>query len=104
MSRGCEPPNFNRKEAVVLSPSEKAYFQALQALKRGDYKAAVVSFDRAAGTYGTDRQFVLLAETTRLLLAVKDEIRQMEPAREADTVESFIEEVFSDGEETEFPG
>lgn len=58
----------------MLSSSEKAYCLALTALKEKDYANAVVHFDRAADEFGTDKEFTLLRESTRLLVAVKEEL------------------------------
>lgn len=58
----------------MLSSAEKAYCLALTALKEKDYRAAIVQFDRAAEEFGTDKEFTLLRESTRLLVAVKEEL------------------------------
>jgi hypothetical protein len=55
----------------MLDSSEKAYCQALVSLKHKDYRAASDHFDTAAPHFKDNREFVLLRETTRLLLAVK---------------------------------
>jgi hypothetical protein len=76
----------------MLNASEKAYCEALQALKRKDYQAATSHFDAAADYFKNNREFTLLRETTRLLLAVRRERQRWESA---DRIE--IEEVFSHG-------
>ena len=58
----------------MLSTAEKAYCLALTALKEKDYQNAIVQFDRAAEQFGTDKEFSLLRESTRLLVAVKEEL------------------------------
>ena len=58
----------------MLSVTEKAYCQALTALKQKDYPKAVESFERAAGELGTNGEFNLLYQSTRLLLEVKKEL------------------------------
>ena len=62
----------------MLVDSEKAYCQALVALKNRDYQTAVMKFAKASGdleTIGTNEEFDLLYQTTQLLLAVKQELR-----------------------------
>ncbi|UCC44993.1 MAG: hypothetical protein JSU65_03460 [Candidatus Zixiibacteriota bacterium] len=81
----------------MLNPSEKAYYLALVALKRKDYCAAADQFDIAAPHFRGNREFDLFRETTRMLLAVKDELAAAEDAD--DRIE--IEEVFSSGQETD---
>ena len=76
----------------MLNPSEKAYYQALLALKNKDYKKASEQYDKAARFYENNREFDLLRETTKLLLAVKEELNRLESG----TVIQ-VEEVFSDG-------
>ena len=77
----------------MLSPLEKAYCLALQALKCKDYQSAETYFDQAASAFEDDREFTLLRETTELLLAVQ---RQLGRHTEAgDRLE--IEETFTNG-------
>jgi len=62
----------------MLVDSEKAYCQALVALKKRDYQTAVAKFAKASGDVGTfsaNEEFDLLYQTTQLLLAVKQELR-----------------------------
>jgi hypothetical protein len=84
----------------MLNPSEKAYCLALQALKQKRYTEAVSYFERAAGYFENNREFSLLRETTRLLVALKRELATA--GDEEDTL--IIEETFSDGQETNLPG
>ena len=84
----------------MLNPSEKAYCLALQALKQKRYTEAVSYFERAAGYFENNREFSLLRETTRLLVALKRELATV--GDEEDTL--IIEETFSDGQETNLPG
>ena len=58
----------------MLSENEKAYCQALLALKLKDYQKAVENFDRAAVNFGTNGEFNLLYQSTRLLMEVKQEL------------------------------
>ena len=58
----------------MLSEHEKAYSQALLALKRKEYSNALESFEKAASGYGTNGEFILLYQSTRLLLEVKQEL------------------------------
>ncbi len=76
----------------MLNPSEKAYCLALTALRDKRYAEALAQFDKAAPFFEQNQDFVLLREATRLLLAVKSELRQLDPD---DTL--IIEEVFSSG-------
>ncbi len=83
----------------MLKPAEKAYCQALLALKRKDYPAAVRFFDQAAPDFAGDREFNLYRETTRLLVAVKEKLAKTENEDKTE-----IEEAFSHGQETELRG
>ena len=76
----------------MLSGPEKAYCAALLALKHKDYKAAVEHFENAAPHYQGNREFGILLETTRLLVAVKDQLTQPMNHERLD-----VEEVFSNG-------
>lgn len=84
----------------MLNPSEKAYCLALQALKQRRYTEAVAYFERAAGYFENNREFSLLRETTRLLVALKRELATLENDEET----LIIEETFSDGQKTNLPG
>lgn len=76
----------------MLSEQEKAFCRALLALKKGDYKAALGCFESVNGNVGTNSEFVLLYETTKLLLAVKNELRSM-----AETDEEITKEIVING-------
>lgn len=78
----------------MLKPSEKAYCQALLALRDRDFRQAKHWFDKAAQDQRDDQEMVLLKETTELLLAVKDELARL-AARGEDELK--IEEAFSNG-------
>lgn len=80
----------------MLKPAEKAYCQALLALKRKDYAAARNLFDKAAPAFADDKEFNLYRETTRLLLVVKERLAKLD---NEDKIE--IEETFSNGQTTE---
>ena len=58
----------------MLSENEKAYCQALLALKSKDYLKALASFEKGAQTFGTNGEFNLLYQSTRLLVEVKKEL------------------------------
>ena len=73
----------------MLSPAEKAYCLALKALKDKEYGHAADWFERASGKFAGNPDFVLLWETTRLLLAVKEELKAN---KHSDRIE--IEEVY----------
>lgn len=81
----------------MLRAEEKAYFQALQALKRKEYSSAAAHFEQASGAYLQNQDFMLLWETTRLLVAVKEELAASggQPGEE-ERIE--IEEVFTYGQ------
>ncbi|MEE8577180.1 MAG: hypothetical protein V3T31_07975 [candidate division Zixibacteria bacterium] len=80
----------------MLNQSEKAYCQALKALKDKDYPAAAEFFDIASEKFGTDAEFNLLKESTRLLISLKQRIVR----RDSEANDEFIiEEVFANGEE-----
>ena len=76
----------------MLNPSEKAYCQALLALKKKDFALASNQFDKAAISFRDDKEFNLIRETTILLVAVKKELEELE---NEDAIQ--IEEVFSNG-------
>lgn len=78
----------------MLSPSEKAFCQALLALKAKDYQRAGESFSEAATEFKDNQEFNLLRETTALLIAVKKELGTFSDSAED---ELRIEEVFSNG-------
>ncbi len=76
----------------MLNPSEKAYCQALLALRNKQFDSASEHFEKAAPYFRDDREFKVLKETNDLLVAVKRELKTLE---RKDSIE--IEEVFSDG-------
>lgn len=76
----------------MLNPSEKAYCQALLALRRKEYQRAAEQFEKAVPFFRKDEEFNLFRETTRLLLTVKEELARLEKQNELQ-----IEEVFTDG-------
>ena len=76
----------------MLSSSEKAYCEALLALKRKDYHAASAHFGTAAPDFKGNGEFNLFHETTKLMLAVKKERQRLNSQDQID-----IEEVFSRG-------
>jgi hypothetical protein len=62
----------------MLTKEEKAYYQAIKALKDRNYTAASGFFRVAEKQFTDNRDFRILRETTELLLAVKDEIYSLE--------------------------
>ena len=84
----------------MLNESEKSYCLALQALKEKRYAQAAGHFDRAAEFFVTNKEFQLLHQTTKLLVALKRELGVTDMSDD-DTL--IIEEVFSDGEKTDIP-
>ena len=71
---------------------EKAFVQALIALKRKEYGSASEYFEKAAPYFKGNKEFRLLRETNRLLLAVKKELKNPNVQNRLE-----IEEMFSDG-------
>lgn len=55
----------------MVKPTEKAYRLALASLKEKKYALAAEYFERAGVDFSHDREFVLLREATRLLIALK---------------------------------
>ncbi len=81
-----------------MSHSENFYRRALEALRDKDYQAASGFFKSAENQFADNLDFRILSEVTALLLAVKDEITEIEN-------EGFVvEEMYSDGEKTELRG
>jgi hypothetical protein len=82
----------------MLNNVDKAYFRALQALRDKDYRAAAGFLKSAENQFADKPELRILREMTELLLAVKDEIFELEN----ETIE--IEEILINGQETEFRG
>lgn len=78
----------------MLSETDKAYFKAMKALKNNDYPAAVGFFRTVENQLEVAPELRILKEAAELLLAVKDEIFEIENER----IE--IEEMLIDGQET----
>ncbi|MDZ4723316.1 MAG: hypothetical protein SGI97_05370 [candidate division Zixibacteria bacterium] len=70
---------------------------ALRAIRQKQYRAAIDYFDKAAPFFQENKEFGLLQETTRLLLAVRAEIAVL-----GNDDDIIVEEVFSDGKEAKF--
>lgn len=77
----------------MLNTFEKAYYHALEALKNKEYGKAADYFKEAAPYFKDNKDFVLYAETTRLLLAVKEQLT----AYDVDEDKLEIEETFTNG-------
>ncbi len=73
----------------MLKPAEKAYFQALAALKDKDYETAAEQFEKAAPFFEQNEEFGILRKTTRLLVAVTEELRKLEKEESLNIEESF---------------
>jgi len=82
----------------MMNKAHKAYYKALEALSNKDYRAAAGFFKTAENGFTDDADFRILKEVTELLLVTKDEIYSLEN----EGIE--IEEIFSNGQETEFCG
>jgi hypothetical protein len=76
----------------MLNQSEKAYCLALQSLRDKKYGQACDYFGRAAAFFKDNKEFNLFHESTRLLVAVKEELAA------ADGPELVIEEDYSNGQ------
>ena len=84
----------------MLKAAEKAYCLALEALKRRDYRQADQMLQQASGFFADNEEFRLLRETTRLLVAVKEELGSS-ASEGVKTSELYIEEVMTYGEKDE---
>lgn len=84
----------------MLEPSEKAYYRALRALENKQYQQAAGYFDQAAGFFDGNEEFDLLRDTTRLLVELK---QALATAENVDEDALIIEEMFTDGKETNLP-
>ncbi len=62
----------------MLNRPEKEYYLALAALRNKEYITALRHFDLASEFFRNNREFNLLYETTRTLLAVKERLAQNE--------------------------
>ncbi|RME27323.1 MAG: hypothetical protein D6800_05230 [Candidatus Zixiibacteriota bacterium] len=76
----------------MFDRAEKAYCLALQALKDKDYRTALTHLTTAEPRFRQDKDFRLLLETTRLLVAVKQKLSGRDGVEELN-----VTEVFSDG-------
>ncbi len=83
----------------MLNASEKAYYLALVALRQKNFRSALAYFEKAAPFFADNAEFALLQETTRLLVAVKEELVSQTEVNE----KIEIEEVLPYGKETELP-
>jgi len=71
------------------------HLEALDALKRKDYRAASAFFKSAENQFADRLDFRILNEVTDLLIAVKEEIAEIEKE------EFIVEEIYNHGQETE---
>jgi hypothetical protein len=62
----------------MLNRPEKEYYLALAALRQKEYIMALAHFDRAGEFFKNNREFTLLYETTKTLIAVKEQLAQSE--------------------------
>lgn len=63
--------------------SEKACFKALVALQNRDYATASSYFKTAQNLVAKNADLRILSEATEILLAVKDELRELEMVKES---------------------
>ncbi len=82
----------------MLNHFEKAYCQAIIALKEKKYRQAASCFENAAPYYSDNKEFTLLMETNKMLLVVKEKLAEEE------NEEIIIKEAFAHGKETELLG
>ena len=73
----------------MLDGAEKAYCLALIELRRHNYEAAAELFGDAGDYLEDNDEFVLLRETTRLLLAVRAELAELEVSDKLEIKEEF---------------
>ncbi len=67
-----------------MSPdSEKAYYKALLALQNRDFATASSYFKAAQNLVAENADLRILSEATEILLAVKDELRELELVKES---------------------
>ncbi len=64
----------------LLESAEKAYCQALLALKAGEYEQAADWFLVASPQFANNREFLVLHESTRLLVEVRQQLQTAEQA------------------------
>ncbi len=81
-----------------MSHPEKSYSRALEALRNKNYRAASGFFKSVENQFADNLDFRILNEVTALLIAVKDEINEIEN----DGI--IVEEIFTDGQEAELRG
>jgi hypothetical protein len=62
----------------MLSDAEKAYSRGLEAIRKKDFRAAIGFFKSAENQFAENEEFRILFGSTELLLAVKDEIFELE--------------------------
>lgn len=62
----------------MLSPEEKAYCRALEALTRRDYPAAISSFEKCGERFADNQRLQIMAQAARIICAVQEEKRLRE--------------------------
>jgi len=67
----------------MLNDAQKAYLKALTALSNKDFRAAAGYLRIARNQFESSPDFRILDETTELLLAVKEEIFELEEKKTA---------------------
>jgi len=65
----------------MLPDNEKSYYKALVALQNEDYLTASAYFKNAENLVAEDDDLRILHEATELLVAVKDEIAELENSK-----------------------
>ena len=63
--------------------TEKAYYKALLALQNRDYATAAGYFKSAENMVAENADLRILSEATEMLLAVKDELRELRIVKES---------------------
>jgi hypothetical protein len=81
-----------------MNNSEESYNKALTALRNKDYKAASGFFKFVENQFADNLDLRILSEVTALLMAVKNEINEIEKDG------FFVEEIYTDGQETKLLG
>jgi len=84
----------------MLSQQEKAYYLALKSVAARKYDSAVVYFEQASDSFQDNAEFRLIRETTRLLVAVRLEIAQLEHGG-SDQTEAITSGIVADASDLE---
>ena len=77
----------------MLKQAEKAYYFALQALKAKQYAKALNYFHSAGDYFKDNQEFLILRDTTELLMTVKGQIAEASGASVAKDESILVGEV-----------